>query len=74
MSNHIKELKTTVTGIVLFILGLVYFGLPYFHATELWEVNNLYLGIMLGGGVLLILAPDKIIDFAFSWLNRKKGE
>lgn len=74
MANNLKEIKTTILGALLLIVGLVYFALPYFSENDLWEVNNLYLAFLVVGGILLILAPDKIISFAFSWLNKKKSE
>jgi hypothetical protein len=69
--SHIKELKTTITGVILFVFGVVYFAFTYFSDRELWEVNNLYLAAMIGGGVLLILAPDRMIDFVFGWMSSK---
>lgn len=70
LKTNTSELKTTITGAVMSILALIYFGLPYFSEYELWEVNNWYLGVLGIGGIMLILAPDKLIGVAFGWIGR----
>ena len=71
-TKNIKELKTTLVGVFVWILTGVYFFTPYFSDRKLWEVAHyeVTIGFLLGIG--LILAPDRAIDFAFGWLNKKK--
>lgn len=69
--NNLKEIKTTILGSLLIIFGVMYFAMPYFSERELWQVNNLYLGSLFIGGILLLLAPDRMLDFAFGWLKKK---
>jgi len=71
MMNNLKELKTTITGAVLILFTVMYFVLPYFSEKELWEIDNMYVGVGLGVGVGLILAPDRLVDFIFGWLKKK---
>lgn len=74
MKNNLKEIKTTIMGILMFVLGLAYFGMPYFSEKELWEVNTMYLAFLIVGGILLLLAPDDIISIVLGKLRRKARE
>lgn len=61
--NLIKEIKTTVTGVIIWTATALYFALPYFKSEkELWEVNSIWVASGIIVGLLLIVAPDKIID------------
>jgi len=72
MKNNVKEIKTTIIGIVIWIVTGFYFVTPYFSELELWK-PDLY-GVVIGivGGLLLLLAPDRFITFLFGWLNKRK--
>lgn len=74
MKNNLKEIKTTIMGILMFVVGLAYFGMPYFSEKDLWEVNNLYLGFLVVGGILLLLAPDDIIRILLGWIRKRSKE
>lgn len=52
--KNLKEIKTTVLGLIFIVSGLVYF----FKG----EYNQITFAALEAAGVLLILAPDKIID------------
>jgi hypothetical protein len=74
MKNNLKEIKTTILGTIIFLIGVLYFALPYFHVHELWEPSALHAGMIAGAGVLLLLAPDSILDFAKKKLDKKANE
>lgn len=74
MKNNLKEIKTTILGTIIFIIGVLYFALPYFHVHELWEPNATYAAIISFVGVGLLLAPDSILDFAKKKLDKKANE
>ena len=71
MKNNLKEIKTTILGSLLIVVGLAYFALPYFSDRELWEVNNIYLSVCFIGGILFLVAPDRIVNWAFKWMDKK---
>ena len=70
--TNIKEIKTTLIGIIVWIVTGLYFAMPYFSEKELWQ-PELY-GVVIGivSGLLLLLAPDRFITFLFGWLAKKK--
>jgi uncharacterized membrane protein YqhA len=74
VKSNITELKTTLTGLIIVIMSVAYFAMPYFSENELWEPNKLYAAIASGIGFLLIIAPDKILTIAFGWLRKKTKE
>ena len=53
--KNFKEIKTTIMGLLFIASGLYYFfnNLDY---------NMLIFGSLEGAGVLLMLAPDKLIE------------
>lgn len=72
MKKKLKELKYTILGLSVWVITGVYFFLPYFLEQATWiplhyEVTGGFIG-----GLLLMLAPDRFIDFLFNWMNRKK--
>lgn len=69
MKTNVTDWKTTITGLILLLLGVAYFAAPYFSSKELWEVNSYALSSLLVIGLGLIVAPDKIISIAFDWLS-----
>jgi len=72
ISNNLKEVKTTVSGVLIWVVTGVYFFMPYFSDRELWETEHYEVTSGFMVGLLLILAPDRLIDFLFVWLNKKK--
>jgi len=72
MKKNIKEIKTTIIGLVLWALTIAYFVLPFFHEKELWQPELYAIAIGFTGGLLLLLAPDRFVDFLFGYLNKKK--
>lgn len=71
--KNFKEIKTTILGFIILIASGFYFALPYFSEKELWEVSTVYVIGGIVAGILLLLAPDKFVDFLFSWANKKSG-
>ena len=71
MKSNIKEIKTTITGLLVWIITGFYFLFPYFSDRELWQSEHWEVSCGFIGGLLLILAPDKFLKFLFGWLERK---
>jgi len=70
--KNLREIKTTITGFIVWVITVFYFITPYFSDRELWESKHYEL---IGGfiiGLLLLLAPDRLINFMFGWLNKRK--
>lgn len=72
--KNIFDIKTTISGLFIVIMAVLYFVAPYFSDRELWEPSKLYAAIAAGIGFLLIIAPDKILTIAFGWLRKKAKE
>jgi len=71
-TKNFKELKTTLAGFAVWIMDGFYFMAPYFSDKHLWHVNEYAVGIGVVAGLLLILAPDRFVDFLFKWMDKKK--
>jgi hypothetical protein len=69
--KNVKEFKTTLTGLIIWIATGLYFAMPYFNEKDLWEVNNIWVASGVIGGLLLILAPDRMLRFLFGFLDKK---
>lgn len=71
MSN-IKEIKTTITGLLIAFGSIAYGALPFLsQRNDLWAVNGWY---VIGGivcGILLVIAPDRLLSIAFGWLKKQ---
>ena len=72
ITNNFKEIKTTIIGLLLWIITGFYFFTPYFMDRATWETEHYEVGFGFISGLLLMLAPDRFIDFLFIWLNKKK--
>lgn len=71
MANNLKEIKTTVTGGLFLIIGIVISVYEYFTVSELaWNHYLFPMGFMVVG-IGLLFAPDRFIDFLFKWGNKK---
>lgn len=65
------KIKTTVIGIIVMVIGLLYFGLPYFiEGKDLWEVHKGGALAIFIVGILLILEPGKIIGILSDMLGK----
>lgn len=69
--KNLKELKTTIIGLIIWVATGLYFVTPYFSDKELWEIDNIYVISGVVAGLLLLLAPDKFVTFLFGWLSKK---
>ena len=69
--KNVKELKTTIIGLIIWVATGLYFVTPYFSERELWEIDNIYVISGVIAGLLLLLAPDKFVTFLFGWLSKK---
>jgi hypothetical protein len=69
--KNVKELKTTIIGLIIWVATGLYFVTPYFSERELWEIDNIYVISGVVAGLLLLLAPDKFVTFLFGWLSKK---
>lgn len=74
MSNF-KELKTTITGLILWAGDAFYALTPFFSDRELWDVNALYVGFAIFVGLIFVVSKDDLItnlfDFIFGFLKKK---
>ena len=70
-ANNLKEYKTTAVGLIVWLATGAYFTLPYYHTSPLWEVNQIYVGCGVIAGAMLLLAPDRFVNFVFGWLKKK---
>ena len=71
MSN-IKEIKTTVIGTILFILGIVIFTYEYFTLGTL-EWNHYVIPAAIASvGIGFLLDPDKLLNLAFRKAGKKE--
>lgn len=69
--NNLRQIKTTIIGGVLFLIGLTIFLVEYFTLKEM-AINHYYIPIGFTlGGILFLLAPDRLLDFLFGWLKSK---
>jgi hypothetical protein len=73
MSNNLKEIKTTLVGALLFVIGVSITLFEYFTVQVVeWMHYALPIGF-LTGGIGFLFAPDRLIDFLFSWAKKKTG-
>lgn len=70
MSN-LRQIKTTIIGGILFLIGVVIFLIEYFTLKEM-AVSHYYVPIGFAlSGILFLLAPDRLLDFLFGFLKKK---
>lgn len=68
MKNVIEGWKTTLVGVILIAIGAIALSkYDLFELDKPWSVG------FIAGGCLLMLAPDRVLNFAFGWL-KKKGD
>lgn len=68
--ENLKEVKTTVLGFLV-IIGAAFYGIAPYFRESLWQVESLYVVGGILAGCLLLLAPDRIINWAFKWMDKK---
>ena len=68
--KNLFEIKTTILGSLIIIAGLIYFFLPLFK--DNLDSANTYVSIGLGiVGILLLIAPDALIEFIKELIKRR---
>jgi len=72
MTKNLKAIKTTIMGFLVWIATGFYAVTPYFSEKELWEVHQYEVWAGVFVGALLLIAPDRLVDWAFKWLDKKK--
>lgn len=72
ISNNFKEIKTTIIGLLMWAITGVYFFMPYFSKQATWTTEHYEVTFGFIGGLLLMLAPDRFIDFLFKWMDKRK--
>ena len=72
MKNNLGEIKTTVICVAIWVITGFYFALPYFHEKDVWQPETYAVLMGFIGGLLLLLAPNRFVDFLFKWLDKKK--
>jgi hypothetical protein len=71
MANNIQDWKSTAIGGILFIIGTLIMVLEYltFETVE-WN-HYIFPGVLTTAGIGFVLAPNRLIDFLFSWAKKK---
>ncbi len=72
--KNFKEIKTTIIGLIIWVITGFYFAQPYISEKDLWEVSNAWVTAGFVTGLLLMLAPDRFLTFLFGWLDKKTKE
>lgn len=62
--------KTTILGVFLIALGIAYFATPYINDSFTYEINKWYEVALVVSGVGFIVAPDKMVNIMFGWLQK----
>ena len=73
MSNNLKEIKTTILGSILFLIGVVITLIEYFTVDTVEWQHYLFPSAFTVLGIGFLLAPDKLLDFLFRWGKKKTG-
>tara|TARA_R110000822_G_scaffold32188_4_gene92669 strand:- start:4569 stop:4793 length:225 start_codon:yes stop_codon:yes gene_type:complete len=71
--ENIKEIKSTLTGGILFLLGCGVFTYEYLNIESLAWNHYIVPAVMVGVGIGLLFAPDKFVNFMFSWAKKKSN-
>lgn len=74
MNNNLKEIKTTIIGSVLFVVGLIVFLVEYFTVGDLDWTHYVVPAAFLTAGVGFLLAPDKILNLILRKVSKNVGE
>lgn len=69
--SNLNEIKSTIIGLVLFIISAAFFAVN-FKSLNTFQISDLYVPGTIGlVGMLLVLAPERLIDFLFGWMRKK---
>lgn len=70
--KNLKEIKTTIIGSILFIIGLAILVYQFFWIGLIfWKDYLLSIGLM-SAGIGFLLVPDRLINFIFNWNYKRK--
>ena len=69
--NRLKQIKSTIIGILLFLSGLGIQLYEYMVTQEI--INGIYPFVMMLLGIGFLFATDKIINIIFGWLKNNNG-
>jgi membrane-bound ClpP family serine protease len=69
--NRLKQIKSTIIGILLFLSGLGIQLYEYMVTQEI--INGIYPFVMMLLGIGFLFATDKIINIIFGWLKNNSG-
>ena len=74
MASNLKEIKTTIIGFVLFLIGVGITVYEYFQVEVIeWQHYFMPLGFTVAG-IGFLAAPDRLLDFLFGWAKKKTGQ
>lgn len=74
MKNNLKEIKTTGIGASLFLLAFAWFAVN-FKTLNAFAYEDLYVPGGIGVvGIAFLVAPDKILNWAFRKAKEKTGQ
>lgn len=69
--NNLKELKSTVVGIMLFLIGVVITLIEYFTVDTIEWTHYILPIAFTAIGIGFMLSPDRLLDFFFGWAKKK---
>lgn len=69
--ENLKEIKTTIIGSILFLLGIGVFVYEYITMGTLEWGHYAVPAAITGLGIAFLLAPDKILNLAFRKVKEK---
>lgn len=74
MNNNLKEIKTTIIGSILFLIGIGVFLYEYFSLNILEWNHYAVPAAFIVGGIGFLLAPDKILNLMLRKASKKLDE
>lgn len=73
MANNLTQWKSTAIGAILFLLGIIFTVVEYFTVEVIEWQHYIFPAVLTAMGIGFLLAPDRLVDFLFSWAKKKTG-
>ncbi|TNE80833.1 MAG: hypothetical protein EP332_06335 [Bacteroidetes bacterium] len=69
--KNIKEIKTTIIGALLMLIGAIFFILNVDSLNQ-FKISEMHVpGGFLISGILFLLAPDKTVNWIFRFFTKR---
>lgn len=69
--NNLKEIKTTIIGSILFLIGVGMAVKVYFFDNLIEWTDYTVSGVFAALGIMFLLAPDRALNFLFKKADKK---